>query len=109
MRHSGWSLAPIVALAVPAPAGAAVYMTGEQALRNAFPAADAYTPSRIALSPEQWQAVDRETAAPVAEREPRAWIASSGGKPLGHLYVDEVLGKQLYIRYAVALTPDGSV
>ena len=32
-----------------------------------------------------------------------------GGGTLGYLYVDEVLGKQLYITYAVAIGPDGEV
>jgi Na+-translocating ferredoxin:NAD+ oxidoreductase RnfG subunit len=109
MRHAGWSLAPMVALAVPAPAYAALYMTSEQALRNAFPTADAFASSRIALSPAQWQVIDSDNTAPVAEREPRAWIASSAGQPLGHLYVDEVLGKQLNIKYAVVIGLDGRV
>lgn len=109
MRHQGWSLAPVIALAVPAPAYAALYLTSEQALHNAFPTAEAFAPSRIALSPAQWQAIDRESAAPVAEREPRVWIASSAGKPLGHVYLDEVLGKQLYIKYAVAVGLEGRV
>ena len=109
MRNPGWALAPIVALAVPAPAYAAVYMTSEEALRNAYPAADAYTPSRIVLSAAQWRTIDSETAAPVAEREPQAWVAVADGRPIGYLYVDEVLGKQLYIRYAVALGLEGRV
>jgi Na+-translocating ferredoxin:NAD+ oxidoreductase RnfG subunit len=99
----------LIALAVPAPAYAALYLTSEQALHNAFPAADSFAPLRIALSPAQWQAIDAADAAPVAEREPRAWVASSAGKPLGHLYVDEVLGKQLNIKYAVAIGVDGRV
>ena len=69
MRHPGWSLAPMVALAVPAPAYAALYLTSEQALRNAFPTADAFASSRIALSPAQWQVIDSDNTAPVAERD----------------------------------------
>ena len=109
MRHPGWTLAPLVALAVPAPAYAALYLTSEQALHNAFPTADSFAPSRIALSPAQWQSINSDTVAPVAEREPRAWVASSAGKPLGQLYVDEVLGKQLNIKDAVAVGLDGRV
>jgi Na+-translocating ferredoxin:NAD+ oxidoreductase RnfG subunit len=109
MRYAGWALAPVVALAVPAPTYAAIYLTSEQALHNAFPEANVFTPTRIALSPAQWQAIDAANAAPVAAREPLAWAASSAGKPLGLLYVDEVLGKQLNIRYAVAVGADGRV
>ena len=39
----------------------------------------------------------------------RAWKAQAGGKVLGLFVVDHVIGKHLYIDYAVALTPNGQV
>lgn len=109
MRYSGWTLAPLVVLAMPAPAYAAQYMTTEDALRHAFPTADAFTSSTISLGPAQWQKIGAEAPAPVASRDPQVWAATAAGNTLGHVYVDEVLGKQLFIRYAVAIGPDSRV
>lgn len=104
-----WSLVPLAVLAVPAPAYAAQYMTVEQAMELAFPGADNFVATRVALPAAEWSALEREAPAPVATREPRAWIASAAGETVGYLYVDEVLGKQLYITYAAAIGPDGAV
>jgi len=109
MRYARWSCAPLVALVVPAPGYAVQYLTTEQVLRLAYPQADAFVPVRVDLTPEQWRAVDRSAPAIVAAREPHAWIASAQGQPLGRLYVDEVLGKQLLITYAVAIDLDGRI
>lgn len=109
MRHPAWTLAPVVTLAVAAPAYAIQYMTVEEALHAAFPSADGYAPAAVALGPQQWQAIEHDFNAPVAAREPRAWVATAGGRALGALYVDEVLGKQLFIRYSMAVGPDDRV
>ena len=104
-----WSLVPLAVLAAPAPACAAQYMTAEQAMKLAFPGADTFAPARVTLQAAEWSGIDREAPAPVAAREPRAWIAAAAGETLGHVYVDEVLGKQLYITYAVAIDVGGEV
>jgi Na+-translocating ferredoxin:NAD+ oxidoreductase RnfG subunit len=109
IRHPGWSLAPIAALVVPAPAYAVQYMTAEQVLRIAYPDADAFAAAPVSLTAAQWQVIEREAPASVAAREPRRWVATSAGVAVGDLYVDEVLGKQLFISYAVAIGPDGRV
>lgn len=109
MRSSHWCAIPLAALAVPAPAHAVQYMTVEQALRKAYPAADEFLPQPVNLTTAQWQAIGRDTPAPVAAREPRVWEARAKGAALGQVYVDEVLGKQLFITYAVAVGPDERV
>lgn len=109
MNRSVWSLVPVAALAVPAPVFAARYLTAEEAMQQAFPAADAFAPYAVSLPPEQWRALDRNAPARVAAREPRAWTASAGSEVLGYFYVDEVLGKQLFITYSVAIGTDGRI
>jgi Na+-translocating ferredoxin:NAD+ oxidoreductase RnfG subunit len=104
-----WLLAPVAVLVAAAPAHAAVYLSVEQALRQAFPDADEFVPRPVRLDPGQWQAIGRETPAPVASREPRGWSATAGGHELGRVYVDEVLGKQLFIQYAVAIGIDATI
>jgi Na+-translocating ferredoxin:NAD+ oxidoreductase RnfG subunit len=108
-KHPGWSVLPVAALAIPAPAWAVQYLTAEQAMRLAFPAADTFKSVRVSLPAARWQAIDRDAPALVAVREPRAWVASADGAELGRVYVDEVLGKQLFITYAVAIGSDGQV
>ena len=39
----------------------------------------------------------------------RVWKAEAGGKVVGFLVFDRVVGKHLFIDYAVALTPAGAV
>ena len=108
-RPPGWSVIPHAVAAVPAPAYAVQYATAEQVMRSAFPGADAFEPLRVSLTGAELRDIDAAAPAPTAAREPRAWLASSGGKPLGRFYVDEVLGKQLYITYSVAIADDGGV
>jgi Na+-translocating ferredoxin:NAD+ oxidoreductase RnfG subunit len=109
MRTPHWSVLPLAALSVPAPACAVQYLTVEQALRKAYPAADEFLPQQVNLTAAQWQAIGRDAPAPVAAREPRVWEARTKGAALGEVYVDEVLGKQLFITYAVAVDTDGRV
>ncbi|MFO1394925.1 MAG: FMN-binding protein [Steroidobacteraceae bacterium] len=108
-RLSGWSVLPLAVVAVPAPAYAVQYATAEQVMRSAFPGADRFEPLGVSLTDAELRRIDAAATAPTAAREPRAWLASSGGKPLGRFYVDEVLGKQLYITYSVAIADNGGV
>lgn len=108
-RLRGWTMVSLAAISVPAPAYAVQYISAEDAMRSAFPGADAFEPFRPAVSAEQWRDIDRVAHAPVASREPRAWLARSGERVIGRYYVDEVLGKQLYITYAVAVDDRGQV
>jgi hypothetical protein len=82
-----WSAPAAVVLTIAAPAYAVQYLSVAQAQKLAFPSATHF-----------------------AEAEGgRAWRAEAGGKVLGLLVVDHVIGKHLYIDYAVALAPGGRV
>jgi hypothetical protein len=82
-----WSAPAAVVLTVAAPAYAVQYLSVAQAQKLAFPSATHF-----------------------AEAEGgRAWRAEAGGKLLGLVVVDHVIGKHLYIDYAVALAPGGRV
>jgi hypothetical protein len=73
--------------ALTSPAQAVQYLSIAEAQKLAFPAATNFV----------------ETDAG------RAWKAEAGGKVLGLFVIDHVIGKHLYIDYAVALTPNGQV
>jgi hypothetical protein len=80
---------PVALACAAAPAQAAQYLTNEQAQRALFPEADAFAPTPL--------------------RGQRAWTASRGGALLGHVMVDEVIGKHELISYALGVGADGAV
>ena len=82
-----WTAPPAVMLTIAAPAYAVQYFSVAQAQKAAFPSATHFAKSEGG----------------------RAWRAEAGGKLLGLLVVDHVIGKHLYIDYAVALAPGGRV
>ncbi len=107
MKHSGWLLVP--AVLAPAPAFATQYLTVEQVQRTFFPAADHFVTRSAVLDPASARAIDAAHPASVANPVPAAWAAYREGELLGYLYVDAVLGKQLYFSYALGLAADGTV
>jgi hypothetical protein len=86
---SGWIrlTAPAAAIMVAAPAHAVQYLTIEAAQKLAFPQATRF--------------VDMGGG--------RAFKAEAGDKVVGLFVLDHVIGKHLYIDYAVALDPGGHV
>jgi hypothetical protein len=80
---------PVALGCAAAPAQAAQYLTIEQAQRALFPEADAFAPTPLRGQP--------------------AWTASRGGALLGHVMVDEVIGKHELITYALGVGADGAV
>src|SRR5579859_3713426 len=79
---------PAAAVAsVASPAYAMQYLSIEEAQKQAFPSATQFT--------------DVQSG--------RIWKAEAGGRVAGFFIFDRVVGKHLYIDYAVALTPAGAV
>jgi hypothetical protein len=87
---TGWVRYAVPAAAimvVASPAYAAQYLSIDEARKQAFPSATNFT-----------------------EVQPgRVWKAEAGGRVAGLFILDRVIGKHLYIDYAVALTPGGAV
>jgi hypothetical protein len=80
---------PVAAACAAAPVHATQYLTVEQAQRTLFPQAEAF--ARVTLDGLS------------------AWSASKAGVPLGHVIVDEVIGKEELITYAVGIGADGAL
>ena len=79
---------PATALAaVASPAYAMQYLSIEEAQKQAFPSATRFTEIQAG----------------------RVWKAEAAGHVAGFFIFDRVVGKHLYIDYAVALTPTGAV
>ena len=80
------TLPAIVATSIASPAQAVMYLSIDAAQKLAFPAANRFV-----------------------ENGGLSWKAQAGDKLLGLFVVDHVIGKHLYIDYAVALDPTGRV
>jgi Na+-translocating ferredoxin:NAD+ oxidoreductase RnfG subunit len=79
---------PAAAIAsIASPAYAVQYLSIDQAQKQAFPSATRF----------------------VEVQAGRAWKAEAGGRVVGFFVFDRVVGKHLFIDYAVALTPGGAV
>ena len=88
MTHGFDTRLPAAAIvSVASPAHAVQYLSIEEAQRQAFPSATNFTEVQAG----------------------RVWKAEAGGRVAGFFIFDRVIGKHLYIDYAVALTPSGRV
>lgn len=103
-----WLAVPALATAA-LPAHAVQYLTLEQAQHALFPEASSFKESRMLLSTEQRQAIEKASKTRVRGAELLAWRAETNGKPAGWFLLDEVYGKHEFITYAVALDASGAV
>jgi len=101
----------IAALVVP-PAQVAIaadYMSVDAAQRGFFGQADRFEEVVLALNPDQKQAVTQLAGPQPPHRSLRAWKAMRGNDVIGYVFVDEVLGRQDMITYAVAIDATGKM
>ena len=95
-------LSPVAQVAV-----AADYMSIEAAQRAQFPQADRFEEVVLALNPTQKATVTELAGPQPPHRSLRAWKALRGEELLGFVFVDEVLGRQDMITYAVGIDQSG--
>ena len=103
-----FELVASVCVLAPAPAFAVDYLTADQAAKLMFPDADRFEARQVTLDAQQMQQLD---ARGIRKRSAKWFVrvAERGGKPLGYVVVDEVIGKFELITYAVAIGLDGTV
>lgn len=86
-RWIRYTLPAVAAISTISSAQAVQYLSLDEAQKQAFPSATRFT-----------------------EVQPgRVWKAEAGGRGIGFFIFDRVVGKHLYIDYAVALSPGGAV
>ncbi len=83
------------------------YLTAEGAQKALFPQADRFDEVILSLSPAQRDRVAALAGPQPPHRSLRAWRARHGGEPLGFVFIDEVIGKEDFITYAVAIDASG--
>lgn len=98
-----------VAAGLAAPAFATQYLSVEQAQRVLFPDATAFKDAALQLNTEQMQAVEKISGLPARSVGWRVFSAYRNSTLLGHVVVDDVIGKYELIGYAVALSPQAVV
>jgi len=105
-RAATLSAATLVLLA-PLPVISAEYLTVQQALRVAYPDATRFDDLQPQLSAEQLARIAARAGPQPQHGRLQAFRAFRGDVALGHLLVDEVLGRERLITYAVTLDPQG--
>lgn len=105
---------PVVAVATAAALPAQVtiaagYLTTESAQRALFPEADSFDVLTLAPTSEQQQAVLKIAGPQAAHGNLLAWTARHNGAIVGHVFVDEVVGRQDFITYAVGIDAAGKL
>jgi hypothetical protein len=90
-----------------APVIAADYLTLEAAQHAVFPLADQFSPCVVTLTDEQ-----RRSIAALAGPQPmrgmlQVWAAQRAGTAAGYFFIDEVIGRQSLITYAVGIDRAG--
>jgi Na+-translocating ferredoxin:NAD+ oxidoreductase RnfG subunit len=86
-RWVRYTLPAAAIMSVASPTYAMQYLSIDEAQKQAFPSATRF----------------------VEMQSGRVWKAEAGGRVAGFFIFDRVVGKHLYIDYAVALTPSGAV
>ncbi|KHK90916.1 FMN-binding protein [Novosphingobium malaysiense] len=111
MNRSIWTaMLSLPALTVMAtPAYAVDYLNVEQAQRAVIPNATSFAAYPVSLSSAQLKQIKSIAHVPQRTDKPSVWKAIAGGKQVGWVIVDEVIGKHEMITYATGISMDGHV
>ena len=105
---AGWGALGALAAAAPVQVVVATeYLSVESAQKALFPQADHFNEVVLSLSPSQRERVVALAGPQPPHRSLRAWRAMQGEATLGYVFVDEVIGKEDFITYAVAIDAAG--
>jgi hypothetical protein len=100
----------MLAALLPVPAViAADYLSVDAAQKAIFPDADAFQEVLLSQTPEQLQSLLGRAGPQPPHGMIRIWGATRGGVLLGHVFLDEVIGRQSLITYAVGIDAAGSL
>ena len=103
-------VALVAAAALPASSAfATVYLSADAAQRSLFPGAESFEETPLALTDAQFQLILRESGAQAPHGSLRVWTARAGCNVIGHVFVDEVVGRQDFITYAVGIDAAGKL
>jgi Na+-translocating ferredoxin:NAD+ oxidoreductase RnfG subunit len=104
-----WPAAAVVALLPAQVAVASNYLTVEAAQRALFPAAQEFAALSLAPTPAQLAAIARSAGPQAPHGDLHVWAAKRDGAVIGHVFIDEVVGRQDFITYAVGIDAQGAL
>jgi hypothetical protein len=88
---------------------AADYLSLDAAQKAVYPEADSFQEIIISQSPEKLQDLLVRAGPQPPHGTIRIWSATRAGTVLGHVFLDEVIGRQSLITYAVGIDVDGAL
>lgn len=88
---------------------AADYLTVDAAQKAIYPDADAFSEVVVSQTPEQIQALLARAGPQPPHGKIRIFRATRNGATLGHVFIDEVIGRENLITYAVGIDTDGAL
>lgn len=91
------------------PAEAAQYLNVAQAQKLIFPEADNFVQANVNLDKDTKAKIKKLAGVQQRWDTQEVWRAEKGGKLLGFVIIDAVVGKHEFITYAAGLTPNGQV
>ena len=83
------------------------YLSVESAQKALFPQAERFNEVILSLSAAQREKVTALAGPQPPHRSLRAWRVLRGDQPLGFVFIDEVIGKEDFITYAVGIDVRG--
>lgn len=86
-----------------------VYLTKKEALKIAFPGADAIDKERKWLTDEQKSAIAKLSLLEIKESWFTFYEGKKDGKPMGYMLIDHIIGKSFPITFMTVLNVDGTV
>lgn len=103
-------VALVAAATLPAmPAFATVYLSTESAQRALFPEGQSFEEVSVALTQAQRSAMTAVAGPQAAHGQLRAWAVRADDNLIGHVFIDEVVGRQDFITYAVGIDATGKL
>jgi Na+-translocating ferredoxin:NAD+ oxidoreductase RnfG subunit len=88
---------------------ASTYLTSAAAQRLLFPGADQFDALTIAPTAQQLAAIASTAGAQAPHGRLLVWTARRGELVLGHVFIDEVIGRDDFITYAVGIDTSGNL
>ena len=105
-----WPAIGIIAAAAPMSITiASTYLTVEAAHKAMFPSADSFVPIVLTLTAAEKRAIAEAAGPQAPHSELHTWVAKHGYAVLGHVFVDNVIGREDFITYAVGVGADGKL
>lgn len=100
----------VLAALVPVPlVVAADFLNIDEAQKAVYPEADHFQEIFVSQTPEQLQSLLSRAGEQPTHGVIRIWRATRSGTLLGHVFVDEVIGRQNLITYAVGIDAGGAL